>query len=101
GSFLGRLTNGEFSGTTFGFGDKKVLRPLQTADLWSYESRKRIQDGHDVATGPSPEGSVRLRASLQALIGNDPNMMEMSLNEKSLPVLVAQARAIFQESSDE
>ena len=66
-AFLRRLSDKGLL-LTHGFRDKKDIRPLQTADLWAYEARKRV---------------------------NDQLARQIPLNPETLPVLFEQVRNLL------
>jgi hypothetical protein len=68
---------------SYGFRDKKDSRPLQSADLWAYEARKRLTD-------QLQENPRTLRKSFRVLIEDNPNMMQIPLNSETLPNLFSE-----------
>jgi hypothetical protein len=86
-AFLGKLKEAGLS-LTHDFRHKKDIRPLQTADLWAYEARKRVHDQL------APAGR-KLRGSLKALVEDAPHMRALPLNEKFLQELFEDVRKLF------
>ena len=62
---------------TYQFHDKRNLRALQTADVWSYEMTKLVKDQVNKTGRP-------MRKSLEILIDRNPNMRILFLGEDRL-----------------